>query len=317
MFKILVLSISVLLNSIGATHIAGKVEQSYAKPVVTASISPTVLSQLPIPAPLVMFPAGVQPQIQADSWLVRDDATGTVLAEKNGYTKRAPASTIKIMTALLVLEKASLDQVITVPSSAATAPGSSAGLKSGEKFTVSDLMYGLMLNSGNDAAQTFSSVPEWYGGTAGFVQAMNARAGAIGLSNTHISGPDGYDEIGTVSTPHDIAKLLGYVLHQQPKLSQFMLTKDKEVRTVDGKNPRMFNNSDRFVKYDYLGLIGGKTGTGSDRSLGGAGHTMVVAAERGARRYEVYVGGTYSNSPSASYDEARKLLDFTFANVQN
>lgn len=324
MFKIFLLTMSVLWNSVGAHSIAQKVESPLINQAVASESTPTLLAQLPTPTPLPAFANNAQPQIQADAWLVRDGATGTVLAEKNGYTKRPPVSTIKIMTALLVLEKLDPSTSVTISSTAAARPGSSAGLRVGESLTVDSLLYGLLLNSGNDAAAALSEIPELYGGTDGFVKAMNDRAQKIGLKDTLFTGPDGYDEAGTLSTPHDMAKLLDYVLKKQSKISQYMLASEKEIRSIDGKNPRMESNSSRFVQFSKAGLIslpysieGGKTGTGSHRSLGGAGHTMIVSANKDGKRYQVFIGGTYADTPTASYEQAKALLDFTFTHIQN
>lgn len=319
MFKILILTWSLLANSIGAHGLAQKIErplttQASAKEG-TASVA-ELAGQLPIPQSLPRFRSEVSPSASADAWLIRDNKSGTVLAEKNGYLRRPPASTIKILTALLVLEKIDLDYVTTISTAASSKPGSSAGLKAGEHIRVRDLLYGLLLNSGNDAAWALAEIPEIYGGADGFIKAMNERAKQIGLSQTSISGPDGYDETNTVSTPYDMAKMLAYVLKKDPRIREMMLVKEKEFTTVEGKNPRLVVNSNRLVRFDYTGVLGGKTGTGSHKSLGGAGHTLVAAAERNGKQYQVFIGGTFADTPTASYEEAKRLLDFTFANIQ-
>lgn len=318
MLKIFLLSWAVLANALGAHTIATTIEKPYIGPqAVKSEMVPidSLISELPLikPSPTLNNPGALS--IQADAWLVRDSASGAVLAEKNGYTKRPPASTIKPMTALLTLEKINPDKIITISSEAASQPGSSAGLRAGEQVTVGTVLYGLLLNSGNDAASALAQIPELYGGKDRFVQAMNDRAKSIGLSETHFSGPDGYDEQGTYSTAFDITKLLDYALRHEPRLSQIMLTKDYEYRDTNRHSLRLLHNSDRFVQFDYAGVLGGKTGTGSHRSLGGAGHTMVTCAERDSHRLCAFVGGTLSVQPSASYDEAKKLLDFAFANT--
>lgn len=318
MFKIFLLSWAVLANSFGAHGLADTIQKPYSPPItsVQASGIDNLIDSLPQIKPQPLLQNRNNLVIQADSWLVRDSNSGVVLAEKNGFVKRPVASTIKPITALLVLENVALDLEVTMSKRAASQPGSSAGLKTGEGVTVSSLLYGLLLNSGNDAGVALAEVSQKDGGYDAFIKSMNERANAIGLSDTHFNDPHGYDESGTVSTPFDITKMLDYVLNAQPKLSKVMLTKDYEYRDVAGKNPRLLRNSNRFVQFDYPGIIGGKTGTGSHRSLGGAGHSIVACAEQNSRRLCTFVGGTFSDSPSASYEEAKKLLDFTYANTK-
>lgn len=318
MFKIFLLSWAVLANSLGAHSLADNIQKPYSAPVasVQASGIDNLIDSLPQIKPQPLLQNRDKLKVAADAWLVRDSNSGVVLAEKNGFVKRPAASTIKPMTALLVMENVAFDLDVTISERATSQPGSSAGLKTGESVTVLSLLYGLLLNSGNDAGVALAEASQKDGGYDAFIKSMNERANTIGLSDTRFNDPHGYDESGTVSTPFDITKMLDYALNVQPKLSKLMITKDYEYRDVAGKNPRLLRNSNRFVQFDYPGIIGGKTGTGSHRSLGGAGHSIVACAEQNSRRLCAFVGGTFSDSPSASYEEAKKLLDFTFGNTQ-
>ncbi len=318
MFKIFLLSWAVLANSLGAHAVADTIQKPYSAPnlSVQASGIDNLIDSLPQIKPQPYLQNRSNLVINADAWLVRDSNSGAVLAEKNGFLKRPAASTIKPLTALLSMEKVPNDKLVTISKNSASQPGSSAGLRFGETVTVQTLLYGLMLNSGNDAAVALADIPESYGGYDNFIKAMNDRAAIIGLSDTHFTDPHGFDEAGTVSTPFDIAKMLDYTIKEESRLSQIMLIKDYEYRDTTGLGPRLLRNSNRFVQFDYPGILGGKTGTGSHRSLGGAGHSIVACAEQSSRRLCAFVGGTFSYSPSASYEEAKKLLDFTYANTK-
>lgn len=300
---------------------------------ITAFISPAVSSHfdqrmiiktpvIHINPPIISTPAIIPTlgkldtlSILAQSYLVYEPSTATVLVEKNGYTKRPTASTIKIMTAVLTIENKKMEEVITVSPLAASQPGSTAGLKAGEKITVENALYGLLLNSGNDCAWALA---EYVGGTEErFVEMMNVRGKSLGLTTFHANDPAGLDEsatTGTYASPFDIAKLLSYAM-KYPALSKIMTTKNYTLYNTSGKNARILLNSNRFIQNDDNRIIGGKTGTGSNISVGGAGHVLVVAAKQDGYTIIAIVDGTTIDSNTASYDQLKILLDFTFANI--
>lgn len=149
-----------------------------------------------------------EPKVRFGSAIVMDCKTGEVLFEHNAHMQRPMASTTKIMTALLALENTSLGDVVTVTSAmlAVDEQGSTKlGLKMGDKITVNDLLYGLMLISGNDCAQALAI--HTAGSFDNFASMMNERASEIGMTNSHFITPSGLDDVAHFSTAYDMALL--------------------------------------------------------------------------------------------------------------
>lgn len=145
------------------------------------------------------------PQVSAKSAALLDGTTGECLYVKNGEQRALIASTTKIMTGLLVCEAGELDRTVTVPDAAVGLEGSSMYLKKDETLTRRDLLYGMMLHSGNDAALTLAISVS--GSEAAFVRQMNLRARALGLTQTHFANPHGLDSGENYSTALDLAHL--------------------------------------------------------------------------------------------------------------
>ena len=143
--------------------------------------------------------------VTADAAIVMDARTGDVLCTQSADDGRPIASTTKLMTALLVLERTELSDVVTARGYRGLAVESVIGLRAGEKMTVADLLRGLMLASANDAAVTLAE--HVAGGRDAFVRQMNRRAGELGLSGTRFANPIGLDDPGNYSTAHDLARL--------------------------------------------------------------------------------------------------------------
>ena len=142
-------------------------------------------------------------EVSATACVLMDADTGQVLYEKNGDKRMLIASTTKLMTALVALELGEPSQVITVTASH-MAEGSSMYLRPGERLTLEELLYGLLLCSGNDAALALT---ECAGGTAPFVERMNEKAAALGMRNSHFANPNGLDDEAHYSTAYDMALL--------------------------------------------------------------------------------------------------------------
>lgn len=153
------------------------------------------------------------PETGAQCAIVYDALTGETLFGKNERLRRGMASTTKIMTALVALEQYDLEEMVEVKSEWCGIEGSSMGLKPGETLSVSDLLYGLLLESGNDAAAALAGLdPE---GQAGFTAKMNARAGALSLEDTHFCNPSGLDEPEHYSTALDLARLTAFAMENE------------------------------------------------------------------------------------------------------
>ncbi len=193
--------------------------------------------------------------ISAESAILIDADSGRVLYEKNAYEKRGIASTTKIMTALVVLENANLNDIVTVSYNAATTEGSSMYLKPNEKITVEGLLYGLMLNSGNDAAtalaeHTAESVEE-------FAKLMNKKAKEIGMNDSLFANPHGLDNQNHYSTAYDMALLTKYAMKNET-FKKISGTKNKIIQTLDDKYKYLTNHNKLLSMYEYCSGV--KTG---------------------------------------------------------
>lgn len=164
---------------------------------------------------LALFPctALAAPSTSAQAYAVVDGETGRVLFSKNAEEKLPMASTTKVMTCLVALERCSLDEIVTVDPAAAGLEGTSMYLSAGETLTVSDLLYGLMMSSGNDAAAALAY--HIAGGIEQFAALMNQKAQEIGAESTHFVNPHGLPAEGHYTTASDLAKIAAYALKNQ------------------------------------------------------------------------------------------------------
>lgn len=203
----------------------------------------------------------------AKAAILMDAETGEVLYEKNARQQMRIASTTKIMTALVALEEGSLHKRVCVKPSH-MAEGSSMYLKAGERVTIEELLYGLLLNSGNDAALALAE--GCCGSVEAFVAEMNRRARKIGMEDSSFANPNGLDAEGHYSTAYDMA-LLACAALQQPTLVRIASTTEV---SMDG---RQMHNHNRLLRQTE-GCIGLKTGYTE-----AAGRTLVSAAVRDGR----------------------------------
>lgn len=194
------------------------------------------------------------PETYSRAVVVYDRTSKTVLYGKNENDVRAMASTTKIMTATLLIENGDLSQTVEVSKRAANTGGSRLGLKTGDKITLNDLLYGLMLCSGNDAAV---QIAEAVGGSVeGFAEMMNNKAKELGLENTSFVTPHGLDENGHHTTAYELAVLTDYALNN-PTFAKVVNTKYYTV-TINGK-PKDLSNTNELLGY-LQGVNGVKTG---------------------------------------------------------
>lgn len=240
------------------------------------------------------------PSTSAGSLCLLDAATGEVLAEKNACQPSLIASTTKIMTALVVTERCDLDRLVTVPPEATGIEGSSMYLKTGEQLTVRELLYGLMLHSGNDAAVALALCSA--GSVERFVGWMNETAQSLALCNTHFANPNGLDDDENYSTAHDLAILTRYAL-KNPEFLRIVST--RSIRAAG----RCLTNHNRLL-WSLEGAIGVKTGY-----TRAAGRILVSAAERCGRRLIVVTinDGNDWRDHSALYDYGFSLYQTRIA----
>ncbi|WP_243296882.1 D-alanyl-D-alanine carboxypeptidase family protein [Bacillus litorisediminis] len=196
--------------------------------------------------------------VSAYSAILIDQDTGRVLYEKRAHEKRRIASITKIMTAIIAIESGKLDENVTVSEQAVRTEGSSLYLKAGEKIKLQDLVYGLMLRSGNDAAV---AIAEHVGGSLeGFVFLMNQKAAELGMRNTHFANPHGLDDSDDhYSTAYDMAILTSYAMKNEA-YKKIAGTKVYRAPNPYEKWDRVWRNKNKLLTRLYEHSTGGKTG---------------------------------------------------------
>lgn len=210
-----------------------------------------------------------EPDVNSRACVVIDRKTNSVLFGKNENSKKKMASTTKIMTATIIIEKCNLTDTIEISKKAAGTGGSRLGLKTGDKITVLDLLYGLMLRSGNDAAVALA---EYAGGDInGFAELMNAKTLELGLTNTHFETPHGLDSNEHYTTAYELALLSNYALNN-PTFAKIVGTKNYTI-TING-SPKDLSNTNELLG-NMEGVYGIKTGF-----TNGANRCLVTACKR-------------------------------------
>ncbi|WP_413789647.1 D-alanyl-D-alanine carboxypeptidase family protein [Metabacillus rhizosphaerae] len=208
---------------------------------------------------LTLFPHQSQAiGVSARAAILIDQESGRVLYEKDAHTKMRIASITKIMTAILAIESGKLDTMVKVSENALKAEGSAIYLQKGEKIKLEDLVYGLMLRSGNDAAV---AIAEHVGGSLeGFVVMMNQKAEEIGMTNTEFANPHGLDDHENhYSTAYDMAILTQYAM-QNETYQKISSTETHRAPNPNEKWDRVWHNKNKLLTSLYEYSTGGKTG---------------------------------------------------------
>ena len=223
--------------------------------------------------------------------------TGELIEGENCDAPLPMASTTKIMTALVVLERCKMDELVSVPDAAVGVEGSSVYLERGERMTVEDLLYGLMLASGNDAAAALAVYVS--GSEAEFAKLMNAKAAELGLQNTHFATPHGLHDEAHYTT----ARELCLIAREAMKNESFReIVSSKYHSASSGAKPRAFKNKNSLL-WDYEGAFGIKTGYTK-----AAGRCLVFGAERDGM---TLIGCVLDCGPM--FETAARLMDEAFA----
>ena len=240
--------------------------------------------------------------VSAKAAVVLNGDNSEVIYEKNANEKLPMASTTKIMTGLLLCEYGNFEREITVTAEMLRVEGSSMGLLAGDKVTLHDLLYGLMLASGNDAANVIAFV---LGGSLdGFVKMMNEKAQELGLENTHFATPSGLDADDHYTTALELGKLAVYAMQNQ----EFRKAVSSEKAVLNYGNPpyrRSLTNHNKMLKM-YDGAVGIKTGFTKK-----SGRCLVSAAERDGK----FVVAVTLDAPSDWQDHAA-MLDYGFSAIK-
>lgn len=260
--------------------------------------------EIPIDATVTDAAIGTTLEIKAKSAILIEVNTGEILYEMNADEQMPPASITKIMSLLLIMEAIdrgdmSLEDVISASEHACSMGGSQIWLEPGETMTVDDLLKAAVIASANDA--TVALGEQIAGSEEGFVSMMNARADALGMTNTHFVNATGLDAEGHVSTAHDVA-IMSAELIKHDLIKNYSTVWMDTLR--DGESELV--NTNKLVRF-YEGTTGLKTGTTS-----GAGYCLSATAERnGLELAAVIMSGDTS---ADRFNGAKKLLDYGFAN---
>ena len=242
-----------------------------------------------------------EPDVNSRACVVIDRKTNSVLFGKNENTKKKMASTTKIMTATIIIEKCNLSDTIEISKKAAGTGGSRLGLKTGDKITVLDLLYGLMLRSGNDAAVALA---EYAGGDInGFAELMNAKALELGLTNTHFETPHGLDSNEHYTTAYELALLSNYALNN-PTFAKIVGTKNYTI-TINS-SPKDLSNTNELLG-NMKGVYGIKTGF-----TNGANRCLVTACKRNNMDIICVVLG--ADTKKFRTIDSIKLINYVFNN---
>lgn len=239
--------------------------------------------------------------IHGEAMYLVDLDTRMVMWEKDPETIRAPASLTKLVTAMVAVDDAgSLDKVVQVTPQATQVVPSVMGLTAGERLTVRQLLDGLLLDSGNDAAEALASgiVPR-----DRFIQQMNLKAGSIGLTNSHFMNPSGLDAVGHGMSAHDLVHVAAYLDKYYPEVAVIAATKDVAIPATSDHKAFYPHNLNRLL-WSYPGATGLKTGLTDN-----AGGCMLATATRGGRHLIVIV----MNDTGRSTADAATLLDYGFS----
>jgi serine-type D-Ala-D-Ala carboxypeptidase (penicillin-binding protein 5/6) len=251
------------------------------------------------PAPALAASAA-PPEIEARSWAVLDGSTGAVLASKAGAEPLPIASATKLMTAWVAMQELPLDRIVRAAPYEATFGESLLELRTGQRISVRDLIYGLILRSGNDAAHTLAVAAA--GSQARFVRQMNRRAAALGLADTHYANPIGLDQKGNFSSAFDLATLTRRLL-RIPAFARIADARSALLRSL--RPPRRISTINELLLMAPW-VTGVKTG-----HTFGAGYVLVGSGRRkGVELVSVVIGAP---TDEARYTANLALLDYGFS----
>ncbi|GHU49012.1 hypothetical protein FACS1894127_1040 [Clostridia bacterium] len=268
-----------------------------------------------------VFAAKPSPEVSADSAILIDAKTGEILYSKDINKKEYPASTTKIMTALLALERLELNEIVTVDDKSPFTKGSKIALNEGEELSVEELLYALLVPSANDAAEALAV--RMSGSLDEFAKLMNSRAKELGAKNTNFVNPSGLENDAHMTTAYDLAMIAReamknedfrrfvstytYTMAPTNKQPQERLMHNTNRLLYDGQHTVVYEGKTRPIKYD--GVTGIKTGYTSQ-----AGYPLVSGAKRD--NIELIAVTMHSVSDNARYLDAISLLEYGFANYK-
>lgn len=240
------------------------------------------------------------PDITAKSVIIIDVDSAVVLYQKNADLRLLPASTTKMMAAMIVMDNYSLSDILTVGDT--KVDGNTIKLIPGEQLTVESLLYGMLIGSGNDAAEVLAE--HFPGGVSAFVEAMNKKAAEFKLDNTHFTNPMGLDGEDHYSTARDLANLATKV-EENPVLAKIVSTPETVITDVSGQTKHVLKNTNELVGKDE-GVKGVKTGWTEN-----AGECLVAWVEKEGKKVVFVVLGSENR-----FQETESLVQWTFNNFE-
>ncbi|HWQ78588.1 MAG TPA: D-alanyl-D-alanine carboxypeptidase family protein, partial [Anaerovoracaceae bacterium] len=270
-------------------------------------------------APLVSYGASDPPAILAETAIVIDVKTGQILYDKNMHGQREPASTTKVITALLALENLDFGQTVTIDAETPFTGGSRIYLLEGEQITVEQLMYALLLESANDAAVALGK--EIAGSVSAFADMMNKKAAELGAQNTHFVNPNGLHEEGHLTTAYDLAMIAREAMKNE-EFRKLVMTYRHEIPATNKQPERYMYNTNRLI-YDevtkvmvngerrpakYEGVTGIKTGYTPE-----AGGCLIAGAIRGDTEL---ISVVMKSTDEGRFGDSIALLDYAFENYK-
>jgi serine-type D-Ala-D-Ala carboxypeptidase (penicillin-binding protein 5/6) len=273
-----------------------------ATPAPSPTPIPTQLPTVKVPSIgsswLRTHPIAEVPRINGRAAVVIDLTAGQILYQQAATTRYAEASLTKMMAAMVAVDLAPLDMVITVPEAATRVEPNHMGISAGERLTLRELLDGMLLDSGNDAAEAVATgiVPR-----QSFVNFMNQKAAALHLRGTHFLNPSGLDEPDHYSTAADLGVIAATLLTSYPDLRAIVATRQLSIPATADHKAFTPTNIDRLLS-TYPGAIGIKPGY-----TGAAGYCLAAAATRGGRTMIAIVLGSTQH-----FTDAATLLDFGF-----
>jgi D-alanyl-D-alanine carboxypeptidase (penicillin-binding protein 5/6) len=300
-------SLAACSSGVGADYATGATTP--AAPAATAKVPKSVAAS-ETPAPDIAA-SGAPKGVKAKAGVLEDATTGQVLWSRGLNTERPMASITKVMTAYLVISAGDVNRKVTVPKAVlnyvATYGAATAGLVPGEVLTVHELLYGLLLQSGADAAYTLATT---YGpGMGAFLAKMNAEAVKLGMLHTHFASPDGLPyptETSTYSTPADLV-LLGQAAMKLPIFRSIVDQRFYNLPKGDGHRAHWWGNDNALIG-SYPGAVGIKTGY-TDVAL----HCLLFEAIRNGRTLIGVVMGSPATGPNSGAQDAVKILNWGYS----
>lgn len=254
-----------------------------------------VFADLPIIKDQSQFPI-----VSAQAVLIVDLNSGVTLYEKDADKKLLPASTTKIVTALVAMEYYPLEKILTVGK--VNIVGQKMNLVYGERISVNDLLYGLLVYSANDAAEVLAQ--NYLGGRDGFIFAMNNKAKEFYLTNSYFTNPAGLDGNGHYSTARDLVRI-SWVAMRNPLFSKIVSTKEKTVKSEDGKIFHKLTNINKLLNEEE-GIMGVKTGWTEE-----ARENLVTYIDKNQKKILIAVMGSQDR-----FGETKELIDWIYKNYE-